>query len=166
MRLPPPPRRYSPISVMAPTFETVSRPNSRSMAERSSRRRSNISFAFIAGGLARRSFIVGPALIRSVVRELHVDTEIAALHQRDDLLQRVAVFAGHPHGVALDRGLHLFLGILDCFHDLLRLFDWDTLLHRDLLPHGRAKRRVHRAVAQRFEWHAALHHLLLENVVD
>ena len=28
MRLPPPARRYSPISVMAPTSETVSRPNS------------------------------------------------------------------------------------------------------------------------------------------
>src|SRR4051812_48064338 len=101
---------------MAPTFETVSRPNSRSMAERSSRRRSNISFALMAGGLERRSFIISSALIRSVISELHVDTKIAALHQRDDLLQRVAVFAGHPHGVPLDRGLHLFLGILDCFH--------------------------------------------------
>src|ERR1700690_2600801 len=48
MRLPPPPRRYSPISVMAVTPETVSRPNSRSIAARSSRRSSKTSRPLVA----------------------------------------------------------------------------------------------------------------------
>src|SRR6266853_1628904 len=49
IRFPPPPRRYSPISVIAVTFETVSRPNSRSMAARSSRRSSKTSRPLVAG---------------------------------------------------------------------------------------------------------------------
>ena len=56
MRLPPPPRRYSPISVMASTPETVSRPNSRSMAERSSRSISKISFPLMVAGVLMSRF--------------------------------------------------------------------------------------------------------------
>ena len=48
MRLPPPARRYSPISVMEATFETVSCPNCSSMATMSSRSRSKISFPLMA----------------------------------------------------------------------------------------------------------------------
>ena len=53
MRLPPPPRRYSPISVMASTPETVSRPNSRSMAARSSRSSSKNSFPLMVAGVLK-----------------------------------------------------------------------------------------------------------------
>jgi len=45
MRLPPPTRRYSAISVIVSTLDTASRPNSRSMAVRSSRSRSKTSRA-------------------------------------------------------------------------------------------------------------------------
>ena len=45
MRLPPPSRRYSAISVMVLTFEAASRPNSCSIATRSSRSRSKTSLA-------------------------------------------------------------------------------------------------------------------------
>ena len=55
MRLPPPLRRYSPISVIAWTPETVSRPNSTSNATRSSRSRSNTSFPLIVAGALNES---------------------------------------------------------------------------------------------------------------
>ena len=45
MRLPPPSRRYSAISVMVLTPEAASRPNSCSIATRSSRSRSKTSLA-------------------------------------------------------------------------------------------------------------------------
>ncbi len=45
MRLPPPSRRYSAISVMVLTLEAASRPNSCSIATRSSRSRSKTSLA-------------------------------------------------------------------------------------------------------------------------
>ncbi len=52
---PPPSRRYSPISVMAETSETVSRPNSASIASRSSCRSSKISFPLMAVGVLNSS---------------------------------------------------------------------------------------------------------------
>src|SRR5436309_13356858 len=113
MRLPPPPRRYSPISVMATASDTVSRPNSRSMAARSSRTRSKISRTWVVTGVVKtRSWSLRP-----VIDELHVDAKIAPAQQCDDLLQYVAVFAAHAHQVALDRGLHFFLAVLDVLHD-------------------------------------------------
>src|SRR5215813_13177912 len=143
-RLPPPARKCSPISVMARTLETVSRPNSRSMAARSSRRSSKTSFApDVAGELksplwprlallpARPEWLVAP-----VIGELHVDPEIAPAQERDDLLQGVAVFAAHPDGIALNRCLDFFLRILDDPHNLFRFFCRDTLLHGDFLAHS------------------------------
>src|SRR5579884_559098 len=98
MRLPPPSRRYSPISVITETPETASRSNSRSMASRSSRRRSKTSFAATLAGVLT---LVGP-----IVGELHVDAEIFVAQQPDYLLQRVAILAAHAHGVALNRSLN------------------------------------------------------------
>src|SRR5205823_13721913 len=107
MRLPPPSRRYSPISVMTATSETASRSNSRSMASRSSRNRSNTSFT-AALALAGVVTLVGP-----VVGELHIDAEIPVLERRDHLLQSIAIFAGDADGVALDGSLHLELRVFD-----------------------------------------------------
>src|SRR5579859_1251614 len=162
MRLPPPPRKYSPISVMARTLETVSRPNSRSMAERSSRNRSKISFREMVAGLPN-SFIasVGP-----VVGELHVNAKISAPEQGHDFLQGVAIFAADANGVTLDGSLHFFLRILDRLYDLARLLHRDALLHGDLLPHRCPRRRFNHAIGQRLDGHAALYQLGLQNVVD
>src|SRR5436190_20599535 len=49
----------------------------------------------------------------AVVRELERDAEVLFLDQRDDLLQIVAVLAGHAHLVLLDGGLDLDLAVLD-----------------------------------------------------
>src|SRR5438105_13296165 len=108
MRLPPPTRRCSPISVMALTPDTVSRPNSRSIAARSSRSSSKISLPVMVAGADKEEVSVCP-----VIGELHVNAEIAAFDERDDLLQRVAVLSTHAHQVSLNGSLHFFLGILD-----------------------------------------------------
>lgn len=169
MRLPPPSRRYSPISVMAETLETVSCPNSASMASRSSCRSSKISFplmvdgvlnrflspiskvlhhrghrghrenkirAFKLGGAAGRlpgacrgslarwfsgvpphnselRFLATPSsvfsvppvvkfLVRTIIRKLQIDAEVARAQQGNDLLQGVAVLAAHAHQVSLN----------------------------------------------------------------
>src|SRR6266568_2538485 len=145
MRLPPPPRRYSPISVMAVTPETVSRPNSRSMAARSSRRSSKTSRPLVRVdvltvkslhhgdtearrktnhrkisssknlgqfqrlisllGLLRVSVspcLRGEYLVRPVIRKLHINSKILLAQQRNNLLERVAVFAADPHQITLD----------------------------------------------------------------
>src|SRR5580658_963487 len=99
MRLPPPARRYSPISVMAATFEIVSRPNCSSIATMSSRRRSKSSFPVLDVVAPNR--LLAP-LVGSVVRELQIDAEILALDQGDDLLQGVAIFAADAHDISLD----------------------------------------------------------------
>jgi hypothetical protein len=48
------------------------------------------------------------------------------LHQRDGLLQQVALGAGDAHGLALDAGLHLELAVLDQLDDLLGQFLLDA----------------------------------------
>src|SRR5262249_6201025 len=100
---------------MTSTPEMASRSNSCSMARRSSRNRSNTSFA---AALAEVVNLVGP-----VIGELHIDSEIFSLERRDDLLQRVAIFAAHAHGITLDRSLHFELCVFNEFHDLARFFD-------------------------------------------
>src|SRR5271157_3438119 len=132
-RLPPPARRYSPISVIARTPETVSRPNSRSMAARSSCSRSKTSLAlWVTVG-----FKACPS-VGSIVGKLHVDAEIALLQHGDDFLQRVAVFAADAHQVALNGSLHFLLRVLDDLDNLARLLDGDALLHGDALAHRRS----------------------------
>src|ERR1700687_1476023 len=140
MRLPPPLRRYSPISVIASTPETVSRPNSRSMAERSPRSNSKISFPLMAARVlnwfvpkSEASTAESRILVCSVVRKLRIDAKILPTEERDDFLQRVPIFPAHPYQVSLNRSVHFLLGILDDLHDLARLFDGDALLHRNLL---------------------------------
>src|ERR1700693_3532303 len=137
MRLPPPARKYSPISVMACTPETVSCPNSSSSAARSSCSRSKISFPLMRGGALKMDICfhhgdtvsrknqtlcflcvsVSPGwilfLVRPVIGKLQVDPEIMPPQHGDDVLQRVAVFAADPHQVSLDRGLRFLLRILN-----------------------------------------------------
>src|SRR5271165_3284301 len=192
MRLPPPARRYSPISVMAVTFDTVSRPNSASSRTRSSRSRSKISLPLMADVVlkrrsdfpntifnrrdrrARRGDLspvssclmffsaasaisaVPTLLVRTVVRKLHVDSEILPLDQGDDLLQRIAVLAAHAHHVALNRRLHFLLRILDQLHDVAGLLDRNALLHGDLLLGRAARGRFDGAVSQALQRYAAL----------
>src|SRR5437868_3339379 len=129
IRLPPPARRYSPMSVMTRTLETVSRPNSRSMAARSSRNSSKISRALVAGCVAMKScetpiFSLQPLrnrmLNRPVIRELHINAKVGILQQRDDLLQGVAIAPADPHQVPLDGCLHLLLGVFDFLDDFAR----------------------------------------------
>src|SRR4029077_19610574 len=115
MRLPPPARRCSPISVMARTLETVSRPNSRSMAARSSRSSSKTSLADVVAGELNL-----PLLVIPVISELHVDAEIPPAQERNHFLQRVAIFAAYAHCIALDRSLNFLFRILDCFHNFAR----------------------------------------------
>src|SRR5215831_7680100 len=78
----------------------------------------------------------GARSVGTVIGELHVDAEIALAQQLDNRLQHIAVLARHAHEVALDRGLHLQLAVLDLLDDLARLLRSDALLQRDLLPHG------------------------------
>ena len=79
-------------------------------------------------------------------------------------LQRVAIPAGHAHQVALNRGLHLLLAVLDRLHDLARLLDGDALLQRDLLAHGGTGRGSDGPERQALQRHLALHQLLLQNL--
>ena len=60
MRLPPPSRRYSAISVMVLTPEAASRPNSCSIATRSSRSRSKTSLAVAIASVLKALRILIP----------------------------------------------------------------------------------------------------------
>ena len=123
MRLPPPSRRYSAISVMVLTPEAASRPNSCSIATRSSRSRSKTSLAVaIASVLKALRFSVlsqcslpltckcariAVRSIGAVVGELQIHAQIFAAQQGDDRLQLVAVLARYSDSIALDAGLRL-----------------------------------------------------------
>src|SRR6185312_9986464 len=143
MRLPPPSRRYSPISVITVTPETASRSNSRSIASRSSRRRSSTSLT--------AALVVVLTLVGPVVGELHVDAKILVAQKRNYLLQRVPIFAAHAHGVALNGSLNFQLRVLDELHDLARLLDRDALLKRNPLPDRRSGCGFNCSVNQTFE---------------
>src|ERR1035438_4236430 len=156
MRLPPPPRRYSAISVMVLTPEAASRPNSCSIATRSSLSRSKTSLAVgianVLKALRFSRFLVrcgpcrpcatlsesgnpaasaGVCSVGAVVGKLQFQTHILAAQQGDDGLQLVAVLARYSHRIALDAGLRLPLRVLDQANDLLGLFDGDALLQFD-----------------------------------
>ena len=88
--------------------------------------------------LSIRRGIYQNSSIGSIVRELHVDAEIVAAQQRDYLLQRVAIFAGDAHHVALDGSLHFLFAVFDQFHDLPGFFGGDALLQRDFLANAGA----------------------------
>src|SRR6185437_16315138 len=120
IRLPPPSRRYSAISVMVLTLDAASRPNSCSIATRSSRSRSKTSLAVdiasvlksfrfprVSGSGLQGSCRGSVMLIRPVVRKQQVDSQIFPAKQRDDRLQVVAVFPGYSHTIALNAGLDL-----------------------------------------------------------
>src|SRR5579859_7141410 len=144
MRLPPPLRKYSPISVMACTPATVSRPNSPSSATRSSRSRSNTSFPLMVAGALNSvcSRWLKSCSICSVVRKLQIDPEIVTFQQRNRLLQGVAILAADAHQVSLNGGLRFLLRIFDQLHDLPRFFDGDALLHGHLALGGATRCRL------------------------
>src|ERR1700723_1403106 len=170
IRLPPPSRRYSAISVMVLTLEAASRPSSCSMATRSSRRRSKnsrpvsiasvlnalrFSYPCCAGPSAMRRLPVRMrrprqccALIRAVVRKLQIHAQILAPQQSDNRLQLVAVLTGHSHSIALNAGLSLLFRVLHQANNLLGLFNRDAHLQFDLLPHALARRLLQLFVSQ------------------
>src|ERR1051326_6473444 len=66
---------------------------------------SSISTDCVVAVIYSRFTIYG-LLIRSVVSELHVNSEVFRFEVRDHLLQRIAIAAGDAHHVTLNRGLH------------------------------------------------------------
>src|SRR5579875_3064863 len=137
MRLPPPSRRYSAISVITCTRETAAVSNSRSISRRSSCSRSKISLAVaIVGVLTRAPLMIRLLLVRPVIRELHVDAEVVAPQQCNHFLQGIAILARNPHRIPLYGCLCLLLRVLDQFDDIFGLFRRNPLLQRHLLPHA------------------------------
>ena len=105
IRLPPPARRCSPISVMARTLE-------HRIAAKLALNRGQIVTQQLENFFRRRCAPVNSKvsfIISSVVRKLHINAKVVAAQQCNNFLQRVAVFAAHPHHIPLDRGLHFFL---------------------------------------------------------
>src|SRR5262245_42453157 len=100
----------------------------------------------------------------AIVRELERDAEVLVTQHRDDLLQVVAVLAGHADLVLLNGRLYLHLRILDEPHDLPGALDRDPLLERDLLPQHAAPALLDLAVGERLQGHPALVQARLENV--
>src|SRR5208337_5469198 len=84
--------------------------------------------------------------VGSIIRELHVDAEIALLQHGDDFLQRIPVFTADANQVALDGRLHFFLRVFDDLDYLARLLNGHALLHRDALAHRRSGGRLDSAV--------------------
>src|SRR5690606_660933 len=80
------------------------------------------------------------------VRELERQIELALLEELNHLLQVVALLAGDPHLIALDRRLHLDLRFLDELDDLAGRIGIDSSFHHDLLPRSvqRLVRRLRR----------------------
>ncbi len=80
-------------------------------------------------------------------------------------LQRVAVFAADSHQISLDGSLRFFLRILNQLHDIPCFFDRNALLHRDFALGGSTGGGFDRAVGQSLQRNAALHQLLLQDVI-
>src|SRR5262245_10834736 len=103
-------------------------------------------------------------LLRAVVGELHLDTQVLLPEELDHRLEVVPVLAEHADLVLLDLRLDLELRVLDEAHDLLRLLHRDPLLDVDPLAHGATRRGLDLAVAERLERHAPAVELRLEDV--
>src|SRR5258705_5432580 len=67
------------------------------------------------------------------VHELHGDVQVLAAQELHDGLQVVALLAGDPHLLALDRRLDLELRLLHQLDDLARLVGRDPALQVELL---------------------------------
>src|SRR6185437_5900938 len=89
----------------------------------------------------------GPGSLAAVIEELEIEAEIMPLEKGNHFLQRVAVLAGDADHLALDRRLHLFLGILDDPHDLAGFLAGDAALNVDGLAHRAASGALDRAEA-------------------
>src|ERR1039457_1366372 len=195
IRLPPPPLKYSAISVMVLTLDAASRPNSCSIATRSSRSRAKTALAVaIASVLKALRFpclilhcvrchllvepfqspshcgsIQGPpnrrCSVRAVVRKLQLQSKILAPQQGNNLLQFVAVLAGYPDSIALSAGLRLLFRVLHQANNLLGLFGGDALLQLDLLPHALPRRFFQLLVGQILQRDSPLHQLLSQNLL-
>src|SRR5213082_943964 len=103
--------------------------------------------------------------VRSVIRKLHVYPKVFCFQRRNDLLKGIAILTRYTDRVPLNRGLHLRFRIFDQLYDVLRFFLRNALLDLRALTHGAAPRGLNRAVAQRFQRHAATHEFLLQDVV-
>src|SRR5215471_15974300 len=115
----------------------------------------DVSAAGIVCGINRLGLFSD--LVRSIVRELHIDTEVAGFQRGNYLLQGIAIAARDPDRVALDRGLHFGLRVLDQLDDILRLFLGNALLNLRALAHRASRRGFDRAIAQSLQWDPATH---------
>src|SRR5205814_237983 len=136
--------------------------------------RSNIRFALSRTSSRVADWVVGliylrltiyDSLVRSIVRKLHIDAKVFRFQSGDNLLQRIAVFARHAHGVALNRCLHLSLRIFDELDDVFSPLLRNALLNLDALANCATSRGFNRAVRQSLQRHAATHQFLLKNIV-
>src|ERR1043166_3389967 len=136
-------------------FDRAWRSNSSSTSCNSGETRSNIRFALSrtssrdAGwivGLIYLRFTIYDSLIRSIVRKLHVDAKVFRFQSGDDILQRIAVFAGDAHRVALNRSLHFRFRILDELDEVFGFLLRDALLNLNMLTNSAARCRLNRTV--------------------
>src|SRR2546425_1898171 len=104
-------------------------------------------------------------LVASIIRELHIDSEVFRFETRNHLLQSIAIAPGHAEHIPLNRGLNLSLRILNVLHNILRFFLWDALLDLHALTDCASGRSVDVAVAQSFQGHTTPHEFLLQNLV-
>src|SRR5512139_3811555 len=111
-----------------------------------------------------RTFAMTASSIPEVL-ELQREIGDGLAHQRDRLLQHVALGARHAHAVALDAGLHLELAVLDALDDLLRQLGLDAGLHRHAALDLVARHLLHAADVEALHVDAALGQLLRQDVV-
>ncbi len=64
------------------------------------------------------TIVMSDRSVRTIVRKLHVNSEVFVLQLRNDVLQRVAIAARHAHDVTLNRSLDLGFTVFDELHDL------------------------------------------------
>ncbi len=89
-----------------------------------------------------------------------------AANQRDNILERVPIFARNPDQIALDRRLHFLLRFFNCLHDFPAFLDRNALLQLDFLPDSSMRGGHNRPVNQILQGHLALHQLGLQNIND
>src|SRR5262249_31592421 len=94
-----------------------------------------------------------------------VNAKIFVFEFSDDVLQRVAIASRHAHDVALNRGLHFYLRVLDELYDFLRLLLRNAFLNRRSLSDGAAGGWFNSTVIESFKRHTTAHQLLLQNIV-
>src|SRR6185295_3305508 len=87
------------------------------------------------------------------------------LQLSDNVLERVAIAAGHADEVTLNGSLYLGFTVLDELNDLFGFLLRATFLDRSALSHRTTRRRLDLAVAECFQGHATADEFLLQDVV-